>query len=367
MTKRWSIRFVVGSLKQLSSNIHAYDVALCHFQDAFHRFSSQYPHRDRCITSAWAYPSSAVFESCLRAKTVSDQHVWDIVARWHGLRQLQHLYLIPAIRSKYVDSFCPTRDTVPQEADPLDIAELTREEMYHSADSSGARKTAGFSPWDSGRFYKALTAYWLATEILKLARNWRYDLQNTVNRTFGRADAMWLQRNSTQEGLNLLEVFDFVYGFLFQHIPSMSIDNFTDWVHEDWLSVLDPLHSECAFFLKNLWLTLSPPDVLELLWSAHLRQIRRVSPCRGDPRRERRSTYDCADPLTTTLLSCYTMFEKPRTRGTQHGSWRKPVRSSCSRLWQVQLLKSVLRWGSIGARVGRRTFAASSARAQMRN
>ena len=122
MTKRWSIRFVVGSLKQLSSNIHAYDVALCHFQDAFHRFSSQYPHRDRCITSAWAYPSSAVFESCLRTKTVSDQHVWDIVARWHGLRQLQHLYLIPAIRSKYVGSFCPTRDTVPQEADPLDIA-----------------------------------------------------------------------------------------------------------------------------------------------------------------------------------------------------------------------------------------------------
>ena len=56
-------------------------------------------------------------------------------------------------------------------------------------------------------------------------------MQNTVNRTFGRADAMWLQRNSTQEDLNVLEVFDFVYGFLCQHIPSMGIDNFTDWVH----------------------------------------------------------------------------------------------------------------------------------------
>jgi hypothetical protein len=268
VTERWSIRFIVGSLKQLSSNIHVYDVALCHFQDAFHRFSSQYPHRDRCIASGCAYPSSAVFESCMRAKTVSDQHVWDIVARWHSLRPLQHLYLIPAIRSKYVDSFCPTRDTVPQEADPLDIAELAREEMYRSADSSGTCKTASLSPGDSGRFYKALTAYWLATESLKLARNCRYDLQTTMNRTFGRVDAMWLQRNSIQEGLDVLEVFDFVYGFLCQHIPSMRIDNFTDWVHEDWLSVLDPLHSEWAFFLKNMWLTLSPPDVLELLWSA---------------------------------------------------------------------------------------------------
>jgi len=76
---------------------------------------------------------------------------------------------------------------------------------------------------------------------------------------------IWRQRTGLQESLDILEVFDFVYGFLCHHIDGVDPDSFTDWVEESWLAGENPTYTVWSFFLQCTWLVLSPSDVLGLL------------------------------------------------------------------------------------------------------
>ncbi|KAF2181213.1 hypothetical protein K469DRAFT_638382, partial [Zopfia rhizophila CBS 207.26] len=199
---------------------HRFQIMKSIIVNTFQHFSSKHLSGPRDPTPAELHPPSSRFEQCLHAESVSDQQIWDIVARWQGLRPLQHFYLDPVIYSKYTESPCITGDNAPQEMDMLDIWRLARngKEIGHN---NGVICTAtAFSPSETGRFYKALTGYWVASESLKLAQQCRYTLQSIENQTFDDVDAMWWQRTSLQESLEVLEVYDFVYGFLCQHIDS---------------------------------------------------------------------------------------------------------------------------------------------------
>lgn len=238
---------------------------LCHFQDAFQDFSSKHLCNAHDSPLGELRPPSACFEQCLHAESVSDQQIWDIVARWQGLRPLQDLYLNPAIHSKYTASLCVTGSSRPEEVEMLDILGLARDGKEIGYNNGGISTTKAFSPTETGRFYKALTGYWLAIESHKFAQQCHYTHQSNQNNTFEAVYWMWEQRTDLQESLDILEVFDFVYGFLCQHIDGVDVDSFTDWIDDDWLTEDEPSDSERASFMKYLWVALDPPDVLELL------------------------------------------------------------------------------------------------------
>lgn len=160
---------------------------------------------------------------------MSDGQIWDIVARWQGLRPLQHLYLDPVIHARFKDSAVVTGpDNDPLRVEMVDILKLARNEKEIGHNSSEPCSKRTFSTSETGRFYKALTGYWVATEGLKLAQHCRCILQSIEFKTFNQVTALWEQRTDMQESLDVLEAFDF-FGFLCQHIDSMDLDSFTDW------------------------------------------------------------------------------------------------------------------------------------------
>lgn len=233
---------------------------LCHFLDTFQHFSLKHLSGRHNPIPVELHPPSTHFEQCLRAESLSEQQVWDIVARWQGLRPLQNLYLDPVISSKYTKSLCVTENNAPQKTEILDILGLAR---YGKENGHSNSEICVFSPSETGRFYTVLTRYWVAIESLKLAQQCHYRLQSTENKAFEEVTALWLQRSGLQESLEVLEVFDFVYGFLCQHTNCSDPDSFTDWIHEeDWM---DDQEEEWAFFVKSIRLVLNPADMLELL------------------------------------------------------------------------------------------------------
>jgi hypothetical protein len=253
---------------QLSSSIHAYDIKLCYFQDAVQDFSSKHLRSSHVPTPLELRPSSACFEKCFHAESVSDQQIWDIVARWQGLRPLQHLYLNPAIRSEYTGSLCVTGSDNPPETGVLNILGLARDGKETRHTNNEISTTRAFSSAETVRFYRALTGYWLANESRKLAEQCRYTLQSTQNKIYCMVDSMWEQRTDLQESLDILEVFDFIYMFLCQHIDGVDVGSFTDWVDNDWnidWRAPESPYNMRSYFIKKFWSALDPPDVIELL------------------------------------------------------------------------------------------------------
>lgn len=141
----------------LSSDIHTCDTKLCHFQDAFQTFASEHLC-NRLPAPATVHPSSAIFDECLQATTVSDRQIWDVVALWQGVKPLQQLYLHPAIHSKYTAQQCTTGYNPLRVTDILDITTLAQHRNEPDSDRQMCTSTT-FSTSDTGRFYKALTAY----------------------------------------------------------------------------------------------------------------------------------------------------------------------------------------------------------------
>ena len=217
------------------------------------------------------YPTAAVFQQAFHASSLSDQQVWDVMARWQGLRLLQDLYLNPAIQSKYRDSPCETGMDAPGHSKALDILVLAQEEQESSHSHRTFAAAPTFSPDETGQFYKALTAYWAATEGLKLASHFRCP-ENTEEEIRDGLEALWHRRSNLQESLNTLEVTDFTYRFLCQQIGSMSLESFIRWPEEWRIEVEDSFDEASALFTRRLWLALNPADVLELLCFTSLRR-----------------------------------------------------------------------------------------------
>ncbi|KAH7119585.1 hypothetical protein B0J11DRAFT_582105 [Dendryphion nanum] len=152
-----------------------------------------------------------------------------------------------------------------------------------------------FSSYDTGRFYKALTAYWVATESRKLAEQCRFRLQSTENTTYDKVRAIWSQRSGLQESLDVLEVFDFIYGFLCRHIDGMNVDSFSDWVEESWWDELSQ-RDRWESFMKNAWLALSPADAIELLAFTSLWNQQTSGPSETWSREKRRGFFTANFP-----------------------------------------------------------------------
>ncbi|PSN61082.1 hypothetical protein BS50DRAFT_593413 [Corynespora cassiicola Philippines] len=259
----------------LNSSIHTHDIALCHFQDAYHEFPTEQLPGSFGHMPVELRPLPLRFEQCLHANSLSDRQVWDVVARWQGLKSLQHLYLDPKINRRYMESSCLTGDNEPPEMEAVDILQLFRNDKKHEDPSTEVPTTIVFSPSEKGRFYKALTGYWLAIESRKFAELCCYPRLSIQNEIWDKVATMWQEKKDLQDSLDVLEVHDFVYGFLCRHIGGTDVESFTDWVDEGWLFKNETLKREWAYFTRAVWLFLSPPDILELF---HLTSLSKKHP-----------------------------------------------------------------------------------------
>jgi len=216
--------------------------------------------------------------NCLKADTLSDQQVWDIVARWQGLALLRDMYLCPSIHLSYCRSpssynsiyeipRAQHEDPVPQEQE-IDV----QEEYLSRLNSNVADGQASFlavharDACTTERFYMALTGYWLAIEGVRYAQICRYPLQSVQNEAWDAVDTLWDDGRTMQEIFNMLEVFDFVYGYLIRQIQCSRIDTFTQWVEDqDYLFDTETMETNWQYFIHDMRVMFSPADVIELL------------------------------------------------------------------------------------------------------
>src|SRR6266480_1006225 len=115
----------------------------------------------------------------------------------------------PSVRSSYLKSTFPYNpwaisderlDALAEEA-PLDISKIDLDPISPCIDRQHAK-----------RFYRALTAHWLAIEVLRLVAATNYDTATQWCDSFEEAHVLW--QNNPEAGLQdtfeALEVYDFV-------------------------------------------------------------------------------------------------------------------------------------------------------------
>ncbi|KAJ4356520.1 uncharacterized protein N0V89_004554 [Didymosphaeria variabile] len=203
-------------------------------------------------------PSIEVFEQCCNATKITRVQVWDIVARWQGLRAFQHLYVDSKVNAKF--SRGP-----PDNSEILNVVDLVEKGECAVRNIDETKIRLSFSSAAIVRFYKALTNYWLATEARKLADQCAYTLQSSSLNMWDRVHNIFDDRSGLQESLDVLEVYDFGE-FLCQHIDHADKDSLDHWLNEqDWF-MGDDLHVDNRYFIIQLGAHLSPPDILELLF-----------------------------------------------------------------------------------------------------
>jgi len=207
---------------------------------------------------------------CLTAKTLSDRQVWDVVARWHGLALLHELYFHPSINLAYREFIFP--NTPSFEDRPLEGGDTLLEERILdlqeelSANPSLECPAPSLDASVKERFYMALTGYWLAIEGVRAAKVCQYPLQSTELEIYTKVDALWDDSRNLHESLDMLEVYDFVYGYLIRQIEPAGFNAFTRWVeNEGWLEPNALVEDEWNVFVGNMRLTLSPADIIEIL------------------------------------------------------------------------------------------------------
>lgn len=147
--------------------------------------------------------------------------VWSIVCRWQGLHLLYQLYCHPPLRTLYFRSRPPDwlgSDSSEEECNLTETDHLVEPIVTAQGDVSldvGA-VCPGQNRRSYQRFYQALTAQWLAVEMLWLARISVYDTPSDQHRYFVQVWKIWGDNRSRtlQEKLDVLEIFDFVWSFL---------------------------------------------------------------------------------------------------------------------------------------------------------
>lgn len=200
---------------------------------------------------------------------MSNKHVWDIVTRWQGLALLYDIYTISSVQEEF-------RETDPSAFEPygweepesppepwddffventLDVpAEFSKH--FTCCDTPEKRDSGVYE-----RFYMAITACWLSIESRRYAQICRDNLQSEKLALWDKHYDRLSFNRGLHEAFNIIEAYDFVYGFLLRHIHPARIDAYRDWKSEDEPNPSD----EWQESLDDIRLELSPPDIVELL------------------------------------------------------------------------------------------------------
>lgn len=190
--------------------------------------------------------------------------VWEIVCRWHAMKLLFDLYCDPLIRESYM------RSAILDESHGVENALMSEDFIPNPSITCSKMNQIRATQTQKAyqRFYQALTAHWVATETLCIARGAVYETSNEYLECF---DYVWDLRinnpgRSLVEKLDILEVVDFVWGFLGRKI-FQGENAISDWVDQDYLEQSDPASPEWnwLFFVLQITQYLRPPHIIELL------------------------------------------------------------------------------------------------------
>ena len=218
-------------------------------------------------------PDYTILVQCLDADTLTDQQVWDIAARWTGLRNFAKLYENPAVRKMHSKGNCWVYHNwygSPMILHPKTAVDLARVLLRCQG------KLKGVHDWrpkclDYARFYSALTGLWLNLESAKLAKSYECDLVSRSNDLFGRVAKLWSYREDLRATLEGIEVYDFLYSFIVPRLPCFSINRFRSWVPPDAGDPDRAIYDQWNDFISFLPMHLNPADILDLVQNPRLR------------------------------------------------------------------------------------------------
>lgn len=126
------------------------------------------------------------------------------------------------------------------------------------------------------RFYKALTAHWVAFEALWLARVQDYGTAEEWDKAYDLVGSLWTDNPARplKEKVDIVEVVDFVWGFLGR--KPFHVSSVPSWIageNEDlFWDKNDTEASNWLHFIREISELLRPPNIIELLlwmWAPH--------------------------------------------------------------------------------------------------
>jgi hypothetical protein len=247
--------------------------------------------------------------------------VAEIVTRWHAMKVLFDLYCEMTVRSSYLSEWATSRDCSPETDDENETARPSTTDICDSL----AQRARDCSPQTDGesetarpstkgicdsfaqlslqekqrayeRYYRALTAHWVAEELTWMMRVSKHKTE----RDFRRWERKLYNRfsnnpqRSLEEKLDIFETVDFVWNFLMSKIFDFYAGSLADWMEvapesatpngfsplELYVShrgeLRQPSHLEPTFheeredifkgmFIDDLGSIISPPYVIERL------------------------------------------------------------------------------------------------------
>ncbi|KAK2822982.1 hypothetical protein FQN49_007585 [Arthroderma sp. PD_2] len=239
---------------------HKFDLPLCYFLEANQEYLSKYSERSPPPNNC--RPRFADFsrfrDGTTETLALTDEFVWWIACRWQGLRVLQDLYLHPSTRALFIHSVFPSCDSCPSSQ----LCNLLAAEGRLPQPNIGpdTKKLAPFSFRQTQRFYKALTAIWLAVETLVFTEVstyrtsfayviiWEYDCKRTLSESF-----------------DILEAYDFVWGFLGRKIFA-DVQDYQSWTGNSNVEICGGSKIRTwDFFVRFTLQYFGPPNIIELL------------------------------------------------------------------------------------------------------
>jgi hypothetical protein len=214
-----------------------------------------------------SHPQAPDLLALVEADTLSDQHVWDIVARWHGLVPLLDLYLDPTISAHFRNAppgtfTSDSDDDIPSTPPPP----LSSPPSYPN-DQTTPPPPIHPSPSTKSRFYLALISIWLPLEAARYAKIAHHPSQTSLLTTWQTGPRLLLDSPCFLDSIDRLEVYDFVHCFLTQHIQPCRPEAFNSWFRaSDW-PWLHPhwRHDPVGVYVSMVRWMMSPADIIELL------------------------------------------------------------------------------------------------------
>ena len=198
---------------------------------------------------------------------LTNERVYSIICRWQGLRILQNLYLDPVVGTKYSDSIFP----YVEDDNPADTMVLTKTaaKVSRLPDLSlEERRSRPFNARQTQRFYKALTSYWFAVESHWLLRRSVNDTWEELWKLGDLVEDIWSGKHSRDflESVDVIEVFDFVYGFLLRVIfPNAETARPWLGLNRSYFESGSFNSADWRFLVQNCRLFLRPAHIIKLL------------------------------------------------------------------------------------------------------
>ncbi|GFF80756.1 hypothetical protein CNMCM6069_004342 [Aspergillus lentulus] len=153
--------------------------------------------------------------------------VAEIVTRWHAMKVLFDIYCKESVRSSYLADWETSWNYSPEIAGKDETAgPFTKDICESFAQLPLQEKQLAYE-----RFYRALTAHWVAVELTWVIRVSKHKTEREFNRWERKVYDRWSNNpgRSLEEKLDIFEVLDFVWYFLVSQIFDHS-GTVADWI-----------------------------------------------------------------------------------------------------------------------------------------